>query len=218
MKILSKGISNSYLITSVASAIALAVFALFPVNTIVSSHFSFFSVSDIAMPLIGNLGFGFIGFVVACRLAFKMIVFGSPLSALVYYIPGVCASTYWVTRNKLMGLVIPAVCMGAFLAHPIGLAAAPYTFYWLIPMVLYFVPRRSVFLDSLTSTFIAHSVGSVVWLYLHPMSSMVWLSLIPVVAVERLLFALVMTGIYCTVTAVKRYFFGQTTVLESILL
>lgn len=206
MKAFRKGLLP--IVVSLFSSIALFIFTFFPVNSVVGSHFSFFSVSDVLMPLIGNLGFGFISFVVASRLMLKMFLVGAPLTALVYYIPGAFASAYWATKNKLLGLVVPLACMVAFLAHPVGLAAAPYTFYWFIPMALYFVPRKSIFFHSLTSTFIAHSVGSVVWLYLHPMSPSAWMSLIPVVAAERFLFATSMTAVYCALSYLKNTIFG----------
>ncbi len=41
---------------------------------------------------------------------------------------------------------------------------------------------------ALASTFIAHAVGSVIWLYTVPMVASAWLALIPIVACERLLY------------------------------
>lgn len=167
------------------------------VSYIVGSTFSFFSLSDALMPLSGLLGIGFSLFLVACRSSLKMAFKSFALHKLVYHIPGVCASGYWATENKIISLVIPALCMVAFLVHPIGYAAAPYSFYWFIPMALYFVQKKSIFMHSLASTFIAHSVGAVLWLYIHPaMTVTQWYALIPVVAVERLLFASTMTVAY----------------------
>ncbi len=57
-------------------------------------------------------------------------------------------------------------------------------------------PSKNIFLHSLTSTFIAHAVGSVIWLYATPMTPEFWYALIPVVAVERLVIASGMTLAY----------------------
>jgi uncharacterized membrane protein YuzA (DUF378 family) len=111
MKALRKGLFP--VVTSLLSSVALFILAFCPVSTIVSQHFSFFSISDVLMPLIGNLGFGFIGFIVASRLALKMFFVGAPLTALAYYIPGIFASTYWATKNKLLGLIVPFIYMVA---------------------------------------------------------------------------------------------------------
>ena len=49
---------------------------------------------------------------------------------------------------------------------------------------------------SLGATFVAHAVGSIIWLHLMPMSSNMWLALIPIVPVERVCFAAAMSGMH----------------------
>jgi hypothetical protein len=68
--------------------------------------------------------------------------------------------------------------------------------YWLIPVILYVVPQRSLFLNGLGSTFVAHAVGSVIWLYTVPMTAGMWMGLMPIVALERILFALGMVVVH----------------------
>jgi hypothetical protein len=51
------------------------------------------------------------------------------------------------------------------------------------------MPNKSLFLQSLASTFIAHAVGSVIWVYANPMTPQMWTGLIPVVFVERMVIA-----------------------------
>jgi len=195
MKSQLKGFPFIPTISFLCSAFLLMRFA--KISYIVGSTFSFFSLSDVVMPLSGILGIGFSLLAVFLRSGLKIAFQNLALFKLVYHIPGFCASAYWATENKLISLIIPAFCMAAFLAHPVGFAAAPYSFYWLIPMALYFVPKKSIFMHSLASTFIAHAVGSVLWLYLHPaMSVAQWYALLPVVAAERLLFASAMTLVY----------------------
>jgi len=48
---------------------------------------------------------------------------------------------------------------------------------------------QSFFLVALSSSFIAHAVGSVIWLYSLSMPAEKWIALIPIVAVERFIFA-----------------------------
>jgi len=47
-----------------------------------------------------------------------------------------------------------------------------------------------MFLNVLGSTFVAHAVGSTIWLYTIGMNASVWNALIPIVALERLSMAL----------------------------
>ena len=195
MKSQLKGFPFLPTISFLSSAFLLMRFC--KVSYIVVSTFSFFSVSDAVMPLSGLLGFGFPLLIVLLRGSLRIALQNLTLLKLVYHIPGLCASAYWATENKLISLLLPAACIVAFLFNPVGFAAAPYALYWLIPMALYFVPQKSIFMHSLASTFIAHAVGSVLWLYTHPgMTPVQWYALIPVVAAERLLFASTMALVY----------------------
>lgn len=173
------------------------------IGSIIGSPVSVFSLSDIAMPLSGNLGFGFIGVLVALRYGLRLFISGAPTSVLVYHLPGICASSYWATENKIISLILPFLCMVAFIVHPVGFYAAPYALYWLIPMVLYFVKEKNAFMHALSSTFIAHCVGSVLYLYTLPMTSAQWLALIPRVAVERFVFACAMAVLYVVCSTLK---------------
>lgn len=164
--------------------------ALFKLSYLVGSHATFFSATNLMYPL-GGYFLGVSGSCVWFVLSFCIrLLSGTPISlCFVHGIPGFCAALYMVSPHVLIRLVLPIVCMGFFIAHPIGFQAAPYSFYWLIPVALYFLKRRSLFLEALGATFIAHAVGSVFWLYLVPMPIAYWWILIPVVSVERLFFA-----------------------------
>jgi hypothetical protein len=120
--------------------------------------------------------------------------------SLVYHIPGFCAAGYWISRHWLVRVWLPVICMIAFMAHPVGFQACFYSWYWLVPVVLYVVKATGIFWQALGSTFIAHAVGSVIWIYVKPMTPQVWLSLIPVVAVERLLFAASMVVVHTVIS------------------
>jgi len=179
-------------------------------SAIVSVPLSYFSFASVIFPLAGFLGVGSIGIVTLARLLVAVVFYGTPLSATVYYIPTVFASAYWTLNKRVFPVVISCVCIALFVAHPVGFKAAAYSFYWFIPFLLAFSPRRFIFTDALSSTFIAHAVGSVIWLYAHPtMPASQWLFLIPLVAIERCIFALGMTGVYCAVAYLKKLVFGK---------
>ena len=127
--------------------------------------------------------------------------------------PMLAATAYFAlySRGKFAGALVSLVCMVAFIAHPVGQQAWIYSLYWLIPAIALALPEH-LFLRSLGSTFTAHSIGSVVWLYAFPSTPAFWLALIPVVAVERLLFA---SGISISYVALNALFARVETIAKS---
>lgn len=94
-------------------------------------------------------------------------------------------------ENKALDFFIhfflPMAGITLFLIHPVGRLAPVYPFYWMIPMGIYlFGKNKNVFLSAISSTFIAHCVGSLIWLYTLETTSVYWIGLLPVVAIERL--------------------------------
>jgi hypothetical protein len=163
---------------------------------IVGSHCSFFSLTDALTPLTGALGIG-VGIVaILIRTGLTFFKISVAIMAPVYHLPGFFASASWTYPNFFMKVGLPFLCMVLFVIHPFGFYAAPYALYWLIPMVIYFSGKKAIFLQALSSTFIAHAVGSVIWLYAKSLPTAVWLELIPVVVFERLLYAACMTLVY----------------------
>ena len=203
------------LVELLAPVLALTTFFILrfaKISPIVGASWGFFSVSDVMMPLTGMLGLGFSVCAVLARLGSKVLLFNVPITNLVYYLPGFCAAGYWAYTGALFRLLVPLSCMVLFVAHPVGFAAAPYALYWLIPIAVYWFDNKSVFLQSLASTFVAHAVGSVLWLYSFDMTAQMWLGLIPVVALERLFFASSMTAIYMIVVQVRSVFASNSKV------
>lgn len=165
---------------------------LLKVSFLVGSQMIWFSASNSVLPLAGAFG-GVMGsgLVFLLRQLVHIIFFKTiSLSFLVFCVPGLCASLYWASNHYAIRLLLPIACMGLFVIHPIGAEAFIYAFYWLIPIVLYFIPQGPVFLQALGSTFVAHAVGSVIWLYTMPMTAGMWIGLMPIVLCERILFAL----------------------------
>jgi len=161
------------------------------INFIVGSQLAHFSAVSILTPLAGL----FSGITGCWVLLLARMALGSlynPLGSfqiLAFYVPGLCASLYLASSHIMVRLILPIACMILFIIHPVGYSSFAYSLFWLIPIVLYFVRKKSFFLQALGSTFTAHAVGSVIWLYTVPMTTVLWLGLIPIVIVERLLFA-----------------------------
>src|SRR5579872_833379 len=123
-----------------------------------------FSGVNSVLPLAGAFG-GVMGagLLFLLRQLIHLIFFKTlSLSFLALCVPGLCASLYWATHNFLVRVILPIACMALFIAHPVGSQAFIYSLYWLIPVVLYLIPQRSLFLTALGSTFVAHAVGSVI--------------------------------------------------------
>ena len=172
--------------------VALKLSSFIKLSYIVGSSAAFFSATNILY----SLGGCFLGTSGTCLWFvfsfFIRLLAGMPLYFhLIHGIPGFCAALYMATPHILIRLILPLACMILFIVHPVGFYAAPYAFYWLIPIALYFVKQKqkSLFTDALGASFVSHAVGSVFWLYLVPMPVTYWWLLIPVVAIERLSFA-----------------------------
>ena len=171
---------------------------VFKVSFVVGSQMALFSVANCITPLVGTFcGATAAGALFLAHLLWHLLMYKTvSLGILAFHVPGLCASLYLAKRSSAIRFFLPALCMALFIAHPIGGQAFVYSFFWFIPMVLYFFPQRLFFWQALGSTFVAHAVGSVIWLYTVPMTASVWLGLMPVVAAERLLFAVGMVIMY----------------------
>lgn len=171
---------------------------LITVSCVVGSHHALFSYANSVLPLRGAF-LGSRGSIMLFFIDFVLYgVWSTPFSYtfLVYHIPGFCASLYWAVEGALIRLFVPLVCIGLFVAHPIGMQVPWYALYWLIPLYGYLRTHKTVWVMSLGATFTAHAVGTVLWLYCFPSSQEMWVSLAPVVFIERLIMALGMVLAY----------------------
>lgn len=178
---------------SYISAFSLAHLVSFlKVNLILGSFCATFSAVNVILPLTG-LWCGMAGstLVIGARLLFKVAMYKGtlPLSYLAFYVPGLCSAYYCATQSILFRFLLPLSCMVLFIMHPVGNQAWPYALYWLVPTSLYLFKKKSMPWDALGSTFVAHAVGSVIWIYTRESTPVLWMSLIPIVALERSLFA-----------------------------
>lgn len=118
--------------------------------------------------------------------------------ALPTLLSSLCFSSSLKKRNEvLLFVALPLTLFILFVLHPQGQAAWYYGLYWVVPIAVYAAKQiysyTSLFTTALASTFIAHAVGSVIYLYSFNIPAQQWSALIPVVAVERLLIASSMT-------------------------
>jgi len=170
----------------------LKVSGFLKISFLIGSQMIWFSASNSIIPLAGAFG-GIMGaaLLFLVRQVIHLFFFKTiSLSFLAFCIPGFCASLYWATNHLLIRVGIPVACMILFVLHPIAGNVWFYSLYWLIPILIHYNSRKSLFLHALASTFIAHAVGSVIWCYTMPMTETMWLALLPIVIVERILFAL----------------------------
>lgn len=195
--------------------------SLLKASYIIGSRLAFFSATNCVLPLVGVFGGRTTAFSVCCLgyIVRMFLGFCNPLLGLIYHVPGFFASLYWTNPGPLIRLCIPFFCILLFICHPVGFKAFPYALYWFIPIILYFVPKKVIFLHALSSTFIAHAVGSVLWLYIAPMRAETWYVLIPFVAIERLVFATGMSLAYVTGNyfVTKKYYIPRV-VLKKVML
>lgn len=170
--------------------------ALVKVSYVFGTIAGFFSLSSLIIPA-GAASFGFGSVLGASMVAWVIhaVISKSILIGLTYQLPTLCASLSFSGSRKLFYGVIPAVCMILFIAHPASIGGQAYALYWLIPMLLGMCRVRSLYLRSLAATFIAHAVGSVIWLYAGKLTGSAWPALMPIVAIERLVFAGIITGV-----------------------
>jgi len=176
---------SSLLYTGLLSLSSLAKFSF-----VIGSWHMFFSALNCFGPLAGSF-WGLSGsfMVYGLRTMLRLVTVGLTGAQMLNGVPTLCASLYLGSSHWSIRCILPIICMIVFWLHPVGLAAGVYALYWLIPVVIFYSKSNHLFVNALGSTFVAHGVGSVIWLYTVPMEPATWLALIPIVAVERLLFA-----------------------------
>src|SRR3989338_470546 len=118
--------------------------------------------------------------------------FATDAGTIIRFFPMLFALLYFAKKTRWM-LLVPAIAMIAFWAHPEGRQAWYYALYWLIPIAGYFFHEKSILLRALGTTFTAHAVGGALWIWIFNMKAILWIGLIPVVWKERGLMAIGIT-------------------------
>jgi hypothetical protein len=174
---------------------------------IIGSQTMFFSMRSAVGPLVGFYG--------GWRASIGAMILSGTLSCLFGYtsffpfllhshIATFCASLYWSMPSRGSRMLIPFICIILFIMHPTGGAAWFYALYWLIPIVIAGINPRKFFFHALASTFTAHAVGSVIWLYHYPPRVENFVYLMPLVIIERMLFASTMVLICALVREMRK--------------
>lgn len=198
--------------------ILISLLSFLKLNFVIGSKTMCFSGINFILPLIcAFLNLPVSMFLICSLFVFKSIIgFG----VLTLGIPTIIASLNWsakIQANKTvkfcLNALLPALCIILFITHPVASNAFAYSFYWFIPMFIYFLQPNSPFFTALSSTFLAHATGSIIWLYTVPMTSSQWNALIPVVAAERLIMACAMTLVFYAIKSgtnlCKIYYFQK---------
>lgn len=90
-----------------------------------------------------------------------------------------------IKKNSAWLLLIPLVAIVSFNLNPVGRSVWYFSLYWLVPFLVYPYVKKSLVARSLSSTFVAHSVGGAIWIWVFHLPAVVWQGLIPVIAFER---------------------------------
>lgn len=188
---------------TIAAAICCELLKPFKISFIVGSKAAFFSLSQCSFPLLGKFGAKTVFSAYLLRSLYAFLKGFGIYSTLLYHIPTLAGALYLSTSSKLFRVALPLICITLFVTHPVGRFAAPYALYWLIPIVVPFLPQR-FFFEALGSTFTTHAVGSIIWLYTRNLDAASWNGLISVVWAERLVFAVAMTIVYYGIKRVGR--------------
>jgi len=182
--------------------------SLIPLSYIIGSYASFFSLTTVVAALVGKYSslWSLVLFFITCKkISFlNFFYFG------IKRVPLFFAAWSYKTSNKIISVVTPLVCMMLFIIHPIGFFSWGYTMLWLIPVSIFFSKTKNIFMKSLSSVFIAHAVGSVIWLYTHETDTALWISLIPVVIFERVLMAAIITMVEFCIIKIKCFFMTRS--------
>ena len=197
MKIINKGLS------AIALSLVAHVATIFKASFIWGSYASFFSLSHCMNPVIGKRGGSMLGLLYyGVRTLIFMGAAGSfSFYYLAHHLPTLSGTLYAsviydtsTSKTIARRYMLAAACLGCILlfsVHPIGFAAWPYACLWLLPLANALILHNNMFINALASTFAAHAVGSVLWLYtVNSLTPALWISLIPVVCLERFVFAI----------------------------
>ncbi len=155
------------------------------------------SISALLLPVLGAItaispliiSFGFLA-VAKIILGSLPITLGIPTAAAAL---SLAANQSSRAASVVINTLLPLMCMALFINNPNGAEAWVYTLYWLIPAGLSLLNYESILAKALQATFVAHAVGSVIWIYSTQTTPEFWIGLIPVVAYERLVSTLVLT-------------------------
>ncbi|MDP2630031.1 MAG: hypothetical protein Q8P56_01345 [Candidatus Uhrbacteria bacterium] len=156
-----------------------------------------FTLYDCIAPLAGAFIGSIPGIVAVLSIQLvNLLVHGvqnADMGSVIRLFPMLFAIAYFAKRN-IFNILIPALAIVVFLAHPIGRTVWYFSLFWLLPIVAYFLRDRFLLARALGATFTAHAVGGALWIWTFALPAPAWTALIPLVIKERLLFTLGIAG------------------------
>ena len=158
-----------------------------PSWAIIGSVSSWFSWSTISLPALQAV-FGWPFFIALLGCKFFM---GSSASLLLFCfrrLPLVFSSVTLAQRSLLQYIIFPLFAIILFTTHSVGHQVWWYSLHWLVPIALYFA-KDSLYVRALAASYVAHAVGSCVWLYTGQVTVEQWQLIAYLVPFERILFA-----------------------------
>lgn len=194
------------------SMISFMPWTFFRIAPIWGSYLSFFTGSQIMVPLAGAL---------ASRRALsatwllKAAFYGithqaAPWFALAYHLPTTSAALYIASPITSINRALTVLAFsGAALVFAGAVGATPALLYatlWIIPAALAAYGAHSFLSRSIVATFLAHAIGSAIWAWAFPLAPAAWVALIPVALVERLVYTSgISLGWLCIIHAPRWY-------------
>ena len=174
-----------------------------PINNLAGANVKF-TLFDLFAPSAGAfLGTGFGILAVLVMQVINLILGSDPISkgSVIRLFP-VLFGVWFFAKRDIKFLIVPLLAIVSFNLNEVGRSVWYFSMFWLIPLAVYPLVKKSLVARSLASTFVAHSVGGAIWIWAFNLPASVWQNLIPVVAMERLLMALGISASYILMTNV----------------
>ncbi len=170
------------------------------VASLVGAPNQFFTLFQLVGPIAGAfLGpvIGVVSVLLAQVANFFLLGKQADLITILRFTPMLFAAFYFASSKRVDWILgVPIAAMAAFMLHPIGAQVWYFSLYWLIPIAARLLAPNNLLAKSLGTTFTAHAVGGVLWIYATNMGAEAWIALIPVVAIERTAFAIGIAATY----------------------
>lgn len=183
------------------------IFSCIPFNMIIGSKAAWFSCSSMVIPALSyhtSLLYVILSIFTKGLLSFNLCIF-----YVIHRLPQIAAALALQKRNWKLYLLLPSIAMIFFCIHPVGKQVFYYSWYWFIPMILYFFVQDNLYIRALSASFIAHAVGSVIWLYGGNIPVEAWTLLMPIVPIERVIVAIGMVSFVYIFKALSCLNFGK---------
>ena len=183
----------SYFLAHFISCSISLLLACMPFTMMFGTKWAWFSCASMVVPALGyHYSLVYVIFYIFTK---SLFVFSFPAFFAVKRLPLFFATWALRSPDKKMFIVVPFGAMVLFVLHPVGFQAWYYSCYWFIPMIAYRWAQSTMIARVIGASFVAHAVGSVIFLYssVH-LTADFWIALIPVVAIERMIIACGMYG------------------------